>query len=1126
MRNQFLLGAAVIALAIPAVASAQETTSTIRGTVTTGGAPVAGATVVATNVPSNTRSETTTDANGNFSMSGLRVGGPFTVEITSPSGNKTVTDIYTVVQQAFELPVELAAAPTDDAGAVGNEVVVTATSIAGAGTAAAGPRTVLTQADIRKAASVNRDVRDLERRDPLASLDLSNTRAVSFAGVNPRFNRFTINGVQVGDNFGLQSDANPTGRGPVPFDAISQFSVSIAPSDIRQGNFQGGAIDTVLLSGTNEFHGTGFYSQNTDGLTGERIGSSRPAVGKFKSETYGATFSGPLIADKLFFMVSAERNTDPRPLIGATIDQIPRLTAAQLASVQSIAQSVYGYDTGGLVGINNQKDEKIVGRIDWNVTDDQRLSISYVNALESSTNAPNTSGVAGGTVNPLTSYTLGLASNDYQRTNLVRAGIAQLNSTWTDQFSTEARFLYKSQKISQIPLLGNNFAQFSVCTDAVTDTANAAPNNNNLTTCGNGARVFFGPDNSRQANELFFDTWGGSLQARYNTGTHDTKILGEYNRNRTTNLFLQNAKGTYYFDSLQDFQNRNASQFSYQNALTLNVVDSASNFVYDQWTFGIQDRWQVTDTFDLTYGVRYDLYGMRSAVPQNDAFFARNGFYNTENYKGLDNFQPRLSFNWKPVSNLRIRGTAAVFGGGSPDIYLSNSYSNTGATTNAITNLSRLTYVVGGGTLTCSAPFTGANAAVCTAALNGVTGTSIPAAANTYIQTSVAGLRTAPVSALAQNFKTPSVTKLNLSADYKLFGFDIGADYLFTTVNQGVSFTDLRSRVAGVLPDGRPRYTFRPTPGAGVQTADNNGDYLIYNDGRGRSHIAVVRFDKQFDWGLSFGGSYAWQDVKDVSPATSSTPGSLYANAAKADPNFPAYGVSNDETKWAFKYNLGFDHAFFGDYKTTLQLFGETRAGRHYSFTMLDTAPTGVNCTRFCTTGTIGNNNAFLMYVPTGATGDTRVSYDTQATADALNGLIESTNLKKYRGGISAKNIARSRALTRIDLHAEQELPTFIGNSRVSIFADVENLPNLLNSKWGGLRQLGFPYTSSVIRFQCLQAPVATGTAPTAAQYSTTAATPCAQYRYSSFVAPQENNLTSPVTNSLYLIRLGARFSF
>lgn len=1137
MRNNLFLGVAAVALVMPAAVCAQETTSTIRGTVTANGAPVAGATVVVTNVPSGTRAETTTDADGGFNQSGLRVGGPFTVDVTSPEGNTSVTDIFTVVQQPYDLPIDLA-------GDAGGDIVVTASSIANAGVTSSGPRTVLTQEDIRKVASVNRDIRDLERRDPLATLDLSNSRAVSFAGVNPRFNRFTINGVQVGDNFGLNSDANPTGRGPVPFDAISQFSVSIAPSDIRQGNFQGGAIDTVLLSGTNEFHGTGFYSQSRDEWQGDRIGSNLFAKQNYNSETYGATLSGPVIKDTLFFMVSAERNTDPRPQAVSSISQIPGLTAAQVTSVQDIAQSVYSYDAGDLVTLNNQKDEKIVGRIDWNVTSGQRLSLSYVNAYESSTVTNNTSTTA-------TAPALGLGSNAYQRSVLLRAGIAQLNSDWTDKFSTEARFIYKSNEVSQIPLNGLGFSQFRVCTDPTNVTAATSANGQNgTTTCGNSPIVSFGPDNSRQSNELFFDTLGGSVQARYNAVGHEVKILAEYNRNRTTNFFLQNSAGNYYFDSLSDFQNRNASIFVYSNAVSLNTRDVASNFVYDQWTFGAQDTWAITDTLDFTYGIRYDLYGMRSPVAQNDAYYARYGYYNTQTYKGLDNFQPRLSFNWRPVPDLQIRGTAAVFGGGSPDIYLSNSYSNTGVLSNSVT-INRAT-ATAAGTATCASPFntavgTPSPAAVCTAALNGVTGTAIPGTVDQYLSTATASLRTAPTSSLAQDFRPPSVMKLNLSGDYKLFGFNVGADYLYTKVIDGVSFTDLRSRVVGTLPDGRPRYTFVPTPGAGNQTADTSGDYLLYNDNRGRSHIAVARFDKEFDFGLSFGGSYTYQDVKDVSPATSSTPGSLYNNAAKNNPNFPAYGKGNDETTWAFKYNLGFDHAFFRDYKTTIQLFGETRAGRRFSYTMLDTAPptlnatTGVtgtvNCTRTCSFGTIGNNDAFLLYVPTSST-DALVSYDSAATQSALETLIGKTSLKDYRGKIAPKNIARSRAFTRIDLHLEQELPTFLGTSRISIFGDIENVPNLINSKWGGLRQLGFPYTSSVVRVQCLNTPVATGATPTptpatgavnagTTQYSNAnvAATGgCAQYRYSSYRDPSTAAVS--VSNSLYLIRIGARFTF
>ncbi|WP_339426960.1 hypothetical protein, partial [Pseudomonas proteolytica] len=94
----------------------------------------------------------------------------------------------------------------------------------------------------------------------------------------------------------------------------------------------------------------------------------------------------------------------------------------------------------------------------------------------------------------------------------------------------------------------------------------------------------------------------------------------------------------------------------------------------------------------------------------------------------------------------------------------------------------------------------------------------------------------------------PSQTRATLSADYRLFGVDLGADYVFSKVNQAVTFTDLRSQIVGTLPDGRPRYTFLPTPGAGIQTADTNTDIQIGNTSRGRSHIFTLRANKDFAW--------------------------------------------------------------------------------------------------------------------------------------------------------------------------------------------------------------------------------------------------------------------------------------
>ncbi len=1078
MRTNLFLGVAAVALVIPAAASAQDTTAVIRGTVTQDGNPVAGADVVAVNVPSGTRSTTRTDSDGSFNLPGLRVGGPYTVQVNSGGIETSVTDIYTVIGQAYTVPVDLPAS---------NDIVVTAASLSGAGTTSDGPQTVLGRTEISRVASVNRDVRDLERRDPFATLDLANSRAVTFAGVNSRFNRFSVDGVSVEDTFGLNSDASPTRRGPVPLDAISQFSISIAPYDIRQGNFQGGAIDLVLLSGTNNFHGTGFYSQYRDELLGDKIGSFRYNAPNFKSETYGATLSGPIIQDKLFFMVSAERNIDPRPQTPSVASDVQGLTAATVGQIQQIAQNKFNYNAGGIVGISPNKDEKIVGKIDWNISDNQKLSLTYINSYDSNVNIQNTtlSGSRPG---------LGLSSNAYESTELLRSGVAQLNSDWTDNFSTEARFGYTSRSAGQNPLNGLGFAQFQVCTDAAST--------GSTTSCSTGIpSVTFGPDSFRQANTFFTDRYKGSLLARLNMNNHDLKIYGEFNETRTSNLFVANAAGSYYFDSIADFQAGNANSVSYQGAVSGNINKAAADFVYQQYTFGVGDDWNISDQLSVSYGIRYDLFGQSDTPPVNNNFIARYGFPNTRTFKGLGLPQPRVSFNWKPTPVVTIRGGAGIFGGGTPDVYLGNSFSRTGIQTNNV-------FVQ----RNANGTFRGATDAVGAAALNNVNGAMVNPALVDYTATNTGSLSLAETDAFDPSFNIPSLVKATLSGDLRPNflggGWTFGADFYYSKTRDAVQFTDIRSVPIGTLPDGRTRY-------GPLVPGDNSGnaDILLTNGTQGRSYIGVVRFDKKFDFGLYFGGSYTLADVRDISPATSSQATSNYRNAAFLDPNFSAYGTSNDQTRWAFKYNAGFAHAFFGDYKTTVSLFGETHAGKPYSFTMRDNDSNGARSAVF---GTLYNNYRYLLYVPTSGN-DPIVTYDSPATQTALENLIGNSVLKKYRGQIAPRNIARSRVFTRIDLHLEQELPTFIGGSRVSVFADIENLPNLLNSKWGGLRQARFPYTLDVVKVQCLSA---------AGTVATSSAQPCATYQYSQYQAPDDSRLDSDLTNSLYSIRIGARFSF
>lgn len=1123
MHIRYLLAASVatvsLAGALATPAAAQETTSTITGTVLSEGSPVAGAEVEVLNTATGARSTATTTESGAFNVSGLRPGGPYTVTVKAGGYAETqVTDISAIVAQAFNLPINL----TPE----GEAIVVTATRLAGAGTISQGPATVLTADQIANVASVNRDIRDLMRRDPFARLDYSegNGRAVSFAGQNARYNRFSVDGVPITDNFGINPDGLPTRRSPVPFDAIGQFQTKVAPYDVREGNFQGGAINAILKSGTNEFHGTGFYAYSSDNLTGKRtkagpgVPTGRVTLPDFKYKNYGGEISGPIIKDKLFFMVAGERIKAGTPIVEGTPGNnagtvIPNITDAQLEQIQSIADSRYGYDTGGVLNNSNDKDDRLVAKLDANLSDTQRASLTYIYTKDSIQFGNNTNvGPAAATGN---APGLGLESNGYIASNRLHTGVFQLNSEWSDEFSTEVRAFYKDYKRGQDPIMGRGFAQFQVCTAAVSD---ADPLN-----CGsNGGVVSFGPDISRQTNALTSRTYGGLVQARLTRNDHDLRIFGEYQDTKIFNAFVQRSAGDYYFDSIADLQSGTASRLRYTNAVpSLDPNDGAARFSYQSYAFGIQDNWRVNELLTVSYGARYDVYGGNSRPALNQAFLLRSGFPNTAYVSGRGVFQPRIGFDFRPVRTISVRGGVGIFSGGSPDVYVSNSFSNTGFLTNSIDIRRGVT-----------------NAALANSILNNVDGTQIAAAAdaNLLATATVPTDRnaTAPTNELAPNFKIPSQWRGTLSVDWEPRfdnflggGWRVGADFLYSKVRNQVYFTDIRSipststnNTIARTPDGRVRLIPATNLANGTPNFnDTFQDILLTNTKKGRSYIAIARIDKQVaDWG-SFFASYTWQDVKDAAPATSSTAGSNYGNGAFYDGTGAAYGISNDQVKHFFKYGASFDHAFFGDYKTTIALFGETRIGKPFSYTMQDFGQG-----RSSIFGNTGTGQRYLLYVPTGLN-DPLVSYDSAATAATLDGLINSTKLGKYRGGIAPRNAFNSKWFTRLDLHLSQEIPTGLRQSRITLFGDIENFTNLLNKKWGQIAEYSFPYTVPAARVQCLTRPVATGTAPGTALTANTGQA-CAQYRYTSPSSTPASQQVISSRQSLYQIRIGARFTF
>lgn len=1093
------LGCALAAFALPmAGLHAQETTATLRGTVVNDtDAPVADASVTIVNVPSGTRSTTTTDATGGFSASGLRIGGPYKVTIAAPGFDSAETTIERL-ESAAPQRVAVTLFPA------GQTITVTASTKSSIALTS-GPSITLSQDDIAGIASVSRDVRDLVRRSPYAQFDPTN-RSISIAGQNPRFNKFSVDGVQFSDDFGINQGGLPTARGPVPLDAICEFNVQIAPTDVTEGDFQGGAINTVLCSGTNEYHGSAFYTYSDDSLTGDKTRGVKTPL-DFKSKNYGFQLRGPIIKDKLFIAVTGERLREGRPADFGPQGEgfgnpIPGLTRGIIDSIKNTASTKYGYDTLDVPSSVTEKDDKLVAKLDWNINDDHRLSATYI--YNDSSNFSDSNSAS--SISPTTPQ-LSLQSNSYELTEKVQSGVIQLNSQWSDEFSTEARVSYRDYKRGQVPYNGRTFGQFTVCTNPTSDsTSPPAGNGGGLTGCNTGVpRVNFGPDASRQANSLATTNFDVQLQAQLNRNGHNVKAIFQRTRIHVNNLFAQNVSGVFYFDSIADYEAGRANQLVLNVPINGDIDSVAAIFSYNNYTFGIQDTWDVSDTFTFQYGVRYDLYDQSDRPPANQNFFDRQGYSNTANLNGRQLISPRLSANWRPTDRLRFTASAGRFGGGTPDVYVSNSFSNTGVVSNQLTIARTAT---GADTFTSGIP-----TAIGQAALNNVTGgEGIPASVIQYLQTNTGSVPRATVNALDPDFKIPSVWRYAVSANYNadlgFLGDDwrLGLDLVYSTVSNGFQVTDARARVVGTLPDGRPRYGQL----LGGST-DNNPDYILFNSRSGRSKIAVLRLDKEWDFGLSAGGSYTYNDTTAKSELTSSTSGSLYNQTAAFDPNFSAYGTSNDQIRNQWKFNVGYRHEFIKNAETRLDIFGEIRDGRQFSFTAEDVG----SSTRSALYGVLGDDRRFLMYVPTGpndplvqyAASGTGANAQTAAqTQAALEDFINNSKLKKYRGGVAPKNLGRSPVNYKLDLRLSQEVPMPLG-LKLKLFGDVENFLNLLDSDWGSLRQVGFPYFAPVVQASC-------------ASFS---GGNCTKYQYTNFQSPVK---TLNTRQSLYQIRVGARLEF
>ncbi|MBG9995266.1 TonB-dependent receptor [Pseudoalteromonas sp. NZS127_1] len=983
LRKTALSLAIAACVGVSGAAMANETTSAIKGHITgPNGNPAAGTKVTILHVPSGSVKTTEVNDAGYFTAKGLRVGGPYKVVVDSDVyADQEFNNIILNIGNDYPVNVSLESQSSME------QIVVTGAPISSM-SGGTGPASTFTLTDLENQPAINRDLKDIIRVDPRVAIDDSRG-TINCGGGNPRFNSLTLDGVRMNDNFGLSSNGYPTIRAPFSFDSIEQVAVELAPFDVQYGGFTSCNINAVTKSGGNELHGGVFFDYTNDSMKGDKIEGEDVDNGSYSEKRYGFNVGLPLIKDSLFLYTSYEKlegvaqfNYDP---LGSSV------SASDLARIQQISQDVYGYNAGTTPSSSPVDDEKILIKLDWNINDSHRANLIY-NYNDGFTLSQSDTG----------STRLSLDSHFYEQGAEFTSIIGSVYSDWSDDFSTEIR-LGKSELDARVESLdaASSFGEFQIETS-------------------DGGTVYLGPDDSRQSNDLDYDTTTFKLAGTYYLDQHTITAGFEYEELEVFNQFVQHTQGEWRFDDIEKFESGQAARIYYNNAAgTNNPADAAASFSYSQSTFYVQDEYSFSDIdASLTFGLRYDSYSSDDKPTLNQNFTDRYGYSNQGTFDGIDLFQPRIGFEWYATDALEIRAGLGLFSGGNPNVWLSNSYSNDGITNIGLqirdVDLFNTPNVNGGGP-----------------------GFDVPQSMFDEIAAVTPGSGDSSVNAVDPDFEIPSEWKYSVGATYTTEDeYVIALDFLYSKKRDAAILKDIALQSSDETSfDGRPLLE---------SIEGRDGDLLLtnVNGDNGDTSIISAAVSKAFDNGIKVQLSYAYTDADDVNPMTSSTSSSNYGNLATSNALNPGIASSDYEIPHRFTLNLAYTHEFFDGYNTRFNLFGEAYKGLPYSFTFngSDEAFGDAN----------SNRSRQLLYVP--LVNDPNVVYDMSADdINEFNDFIASEGLK--RGEISGRNAQNSDWFVKFNFKLTQEVPGFMDGHKGEAFFVIDNLTNMLNDDWGVLKK-------------------------------------------------------------------------
>lgn len=1086
MFQKFSLSLLTLLILLTGNIFAQETTSTLSGMVADEkGTMIPNASVSIIYEPTGAVAAVQTNKKGLFNLPNLRPGGPYTV----------VVSFVGLKEQKFEnvnlglgenVPVNVILVSDNRSM---QEVVVTSGIRRPAG------GTNIGRAQISTLPSIGRSLSDFTRLTPQSNNN-------SFAGSNFRYNNVTLDGAINNDAIGFSNSAGGTSGGgqsgtagsgnrtnPYSLETIQEVQVQLAPYDVKLGNFTGGSVNAVTKGGSNTVHGSLYWYGHGQSLVGKSVDGLKTKIGSvFQDNQYGASISGPIIKNKLFFYTNVELTRHSEPTFYNAGDPGAAVTVAQAQQVADQLKNKYGYDPGtyGAYTIKTNSD-KIFARLDWLVNSRNNLTLRLIHTNGSGNNLERSS-----------------SNFQFSSTDFTQHSI-----------NTNAVLEYKS-KINNN--LSNNFITSIINVHEYRDYPGALAPFIDI----NGGQIWAGTwreasiYNMKQTTLEFTDnlTLTKGIN-KFTFGTHNEFYNITYG-------FVNSFNGRWEYSSVNNFladrPSRIRAAYSYDaNKQTASsIYNSPPNpFKVNLTSAYAQDEIALTPNLKITPGVRVD-YSFVSNQPPVDPtvnttrdYVSNNPTYTHTSFSALDNkwlgkatLSPRLGFNFDVKGNqsLVVRGGTGAFTGRMPFAWLGYAYTLTGATYGTIDY--RRAGTVG--------------LAIDPTHIRDTINKYSPASANTH-----------EVDIIDNNFKLPAVWRSNVAVDIKFGrGYKLTLDALYTKTLHDVKFQqiNLKDTVAYLTsgPTQSPVYL-----GGKINSTFSNA-YFLTNTSDGFRYNLTAQLSKagnktvfgnNHSIALNYSVAYTYGKSKDVSNGIRNSFQSNYEVNPSVTPENSQLAYSNFDLRHHIVSSLGINTQWNKSNVSTLGFFFSTQSGSPFSY-IYNPSSNAFN----------NGSNANLAFIPNSTSANDFRDYTlngnlytaAQQSTDFNNLINTDSYLSKRKGQYTERNGAHTPWNSELDLKLMHEFK-FTGKNNTAhslqLSFDVFNVLNLLNNDWGHVNFVTNinNYTVNLLKFVNDNSSAA-GVAPGKANYTPT-------YNFAPPTNAGHYYTTDPI-NSRWQGQLGVRYSF